>query len=150
MIQVPQVLIWLGFVLWFFWYAKWCPCDEDTTHCVRRELYGFQISHFFFFALLGYLYPDRFWFYMILGALWELFEYKLSQNPEFIRGFGGCLSRRPKVNPDPLGVYRGVPKEPNFVDSYLGIHNSTEHTWHYSIGELLTNAAGFLSTSSMF
>jgi hypothetical protein len=40
-------------------------------------------------------------------------------------------------------VYGGQQKYENFIDKLFGIKNSSEHTWHYSIGENLTNVIGF-------
>jgi len=32
----------------------------------------------------------------------------------------------------------------------LGIKNSEEHTWHYSVGDNLTNVLGFLVGKNLF
>jgi hypothetical protein len=42
-------------------------------------------------------------------------------------------------------VYGGKPKHENFIDRALGIKNSQENTWHFSVGDNLTNVIGFLS-----
>ena len=135
----------LLFALWFIRYGRRCPCDAPTTTCYRTEMYGFQYGHFFFYMLLGALYPKQFWFWISIGVAWEVFEYWLSSRPDVVERIGGCLS--PKQEDTPLWyrkVYAGEPKHENVVDRALGIRNSQVHTWHYSVGENLTNVVGFL------
>lgn len=134
------------FTLWFFLYAKKCPCTNTPDDCSRKEFYGFQYGHLFFFTVVGFLYPKQFKLWFSIGVLWELFEYWLSSNPELIRSFGGCLASHKDKDRGPLWfrkVYGGVPKHENIIDRFFGIKNSTEHTWHYSVGENLTNVIGF-------
>ena len=134
----------LLFILWFFRYANRCPCDGSSKSCYRTEFYGFQYGHLFFYTLLGALYPDKFWFWITLGIVWEIFEHWLSMNPKLIRKFGGCLSIHGDKGPIWMRrVYGNERKHENFIDRALGIQNSTEHTWHYSVGENLTNIIGF-------
>ena len=137
----------LLFTLWFIRYGRRCPCDATatTTECYRTEAYGFQYGHLFFYMLLGALYPKQFWFWISIGVVWEIFEYWLSSRPDVVERLGGCLS--PKQEDTPLWyrkVYAGEPKHENFIDRALGIRNSQVHTWHYSVGENLTNVVGFL------
>jgi len=76
--------------------------------------------------------------------VWEIFEYWLSMNPQIIRKLGGCLSIHGDKGPIWMRrVYGNEPKHENFIDRMFGIQNSTEHTWHYSVGENLTNVIGF-------
>jgi hypothetical protein len=83
--------------------------------------------------------------YLTLGILWEVFEYWLSRNPKFIRRFGGCLSTESQESPLWFKkVHGGEQKYENLIDRSLGIKNSPEHTWHYSVGENLINLIGFL------
>lgn len=135
------------FVVWFFVYARVCSCTDDRFVCARTEFYGFQYGHLFFYMLAGMLYPDKFNFWIGMGILWEIFEYWLSSRPDLVKKFGGCLGQRGKNDEGPLWfrkVYAGTPKHENFIDRAFGIKNSTEHTWHYSIGENVTNVIGFL------
>jgi hypothetical protein len=91
------------------------------------------------------LYPKQFWFWITLGAVWEVFEYWLSMNPEIVYKLGGCLSRSDEETPLWFRrVYAGTPKHENFIDRFFGVHNSQIHTWHYSIGENVTNVVGFI------
>ena len=135
------------FVVWFFVYAKICSCDQKKYVCARTEFYGFQYGHLFFYTLAGLLYPNDAKYWLTMGVVWEIFEYWLSCNPELVRKFGGCLARYDGQDEGPLWfrkVYGGKPKYENFIDRAFGIKNSTEHTWHYSIGENVTNVIGFL------
>jgi hypothetical protein len=95
--------------------------------------------------LLGFLYPKQFWFWIILGIVWEIFEYWLSVRPDIVENLGGCLSTSDEKTPLWYRhVYAGTPKHENFIDRVFGIKNSESHTWHYSIGENLTNVLGFM------
>jgi hypothetical protein len=90
------------------------------------------------------MYPKQFWFWITLGIVWEIFEYWLSQREDIVYELGGCLS--PSDEQTPLWfrkVYGGQHKYENFIDTFFGIKNSSVHTWHYSIGENLTNVIGF-------
>ena len=62
------------------------------------DLDGWSITHFAFFALLGYLYPDTFWLSMGLGISWEAFEHILGKNrPAILGGFGDCVTTDPGI-----------------------------------------------------
>lgn len=136
----------LTFALWFFLYAKHCPCGKPSEDCFRTEFYGFQYSHFLLFLFLGAMYPKQFWFWISLGILWEIFEYWLSSRPDIVKKFGGCLVESKQETPLWFRrVYAGNPKHENFIDQYFNIKNSQYHTWHYSIGENLTNILGFIT-----
>jgi hypothetical protein len=141
-----RVLVILLFTTWFFLYANHCPCENPAEDCFRTEFYGFQYSHFILFTLLGALFPKQFWFWITLGVAWEVFEYWLSSNPQLVKRFGGCLTKSNEETPLWFRrVYAGKPKYENFIDRSLGIKNSQEHTWHYSVGDNLTNILGFLT-----
>jgi hypothetical protein len=140
-----MVLIIILFLIWFVAYANKCSCKKKTEGCYRTEFYGFQYGHLFLYMLLGAMYPKQFWFWIILGIVWEIFEYWLSMKPELVHEFGGCLSNSDEKTPLWYRrVYAGTPKYENFIDKLFGIKNSETHTWHYSIGENLTNVIGFL------
>ena len=143
---MTKVLVILLFTLWFFLYANHCTCDTPPDDCFRTEFYGFQYSHFAFFAVLGALFPKQLWFWITLGVAWEIFEYWLSSNPDVVRKLGGCLTKSNEETPLWFRrVYAGQIKHENFIDRTLGIQNSQEHTWHYSVGDILTNILGFMT-----
>jgi len=136
-----RLIVLLLFVTWFFLYANHCSCENTPDDCFRMEFYGFQYSHFIFFTLLGALFPKQFWFWITLGVAWEIFEYWLSS-----KKFGGCLYKSDEETPLWFRrVYGGKPKHENFIDRAFGIKNSQENTWHFSIGDNLTNILGFLT-----
>jgi hypothetical protein len=139
------MVIILLFMIWFFAQANKCSCKTKNRGCSRTEFYGFQYGHLFFYTLLGAMYPKQFWFWMTLGVLWEIFEYWLSMRPELVHELGGCLSESNEETPVWFRrVYAGKPKYENFIDEFFGIKNSVVHKWHYSIGENVTNAVGFV------
>lgn len=45
---------------------------------------GWGLSHFAFFALLGYLFPSKVLFSFVLGVLWELVEYSMKDRPFYL------------------------------------------------------------------
>tara|TARA_B100000035_G_scaffold59582_1_gene47851 strand:+ start:2610 stop:3071 length:462 start_codon:yes stop_codon:yes gene_type:complete len=52
---------------------------------------GWSISHYLFFLVYGFLYPNTFMLTMICGALWELFEcYVGIAKPKLLSGLGFC------------------------------------------------------------
>ena len=142
------MIIGLLFLIWFLHHGSSCSCtSEKGAWCYRTEFYGFQYGHLFFYTLLGFLYPKQFKFWITAGIVWEIFEYWLSCREDIVRAFGGCLTHHEGMDEGPLWmrkVYGGKPKYENWVDSLFGIKNSTVHTWHYSVGENLTNIIGFM------
>lgn len=55
---------------------------------IHSELYidGWLLSHFITFGIVGYVFPTHFYLAMILGVLWEIFEYLLGKNtPTFLK-----------------------------------------------------------------
>lgn len=140
----------LLFSLWAYRYGKACPCNTKGEYeCVRDEVWGVQPNHFFLFMLCGIIFPNRFWELMFLGLLWEIWEYYISQYPEFVYKFGGCLTKRPQ---DPKSspiigsrVYAGERKYHNPIDEILGLEHPRWHTWHGSAAELIPNVLGFLT-----
>ncbi len=148
LLKIKMIIIVL-FTLWFLHHARQCSCKNQAEHpekCHRTEFYGFQYGHLFLFTLLGAMYPDQFRLWIGLGVIWEVFEYWLSSRPDIVHKLGGCLTKSTKSTPLWFReVYGGVPKYENFIDRIFGIKNSQVHTWHYSIGENLTNILGFLA-----
>ena len=57
------------------------------------DLDGWSILHFFTFLYFGYLFPNYLFLAMIIGILWELFEFFYGYfKPTFLRGWGHCIS----------------------------------------------------------
>ena len=134
------------FIIWHYLHGLECPCDTETpNNCIRYEVFGVQPNHFLLFTLLGMFFPEKFWFYTIVGILWEVYEYFLQRNPRYIREvLGGCLTPQPE-NPRPHVVYGGVPKYINPLDRWLGIPVDTDNTWHPSAAEAVLNVLGLLT-----
>ena len=149
-----EFIVMLLFTLWFFKHGRDCPCEtEHRRECYRTEFYGFQYGHLFLYILLGFLFPKDLWFWISLGIIWEIFEYWLSSRKDIIKCHGGCLTHHKGKNEGPLWhrkVYGGKPKYENFIDQMFGIKNSPNHTWHYSVGENLTNIIGFYIGKKIF
>jgi len=62
------------------------------------DLDGWSLSHFLFFMMIGYMYPDKFYLSVLLGIIWELFEsFYGKKRPGFLGGFGDCATTDPNV-----------------------------------------------------
>ena len=69
------ILVCICFLLIMYFGGKYgCSCKEKTKGCYRTEILGVQYNHFYFFILLGIVFPSYFWTFQILGLLWELLE----------------------------------------------------------------------------
>jgi len=49
-----------------------------------RFLDGWGIAHFFFYGMLGYLFPQRWLFITMCGILWELIETVFKDHPFYL------------------------------------------------------------------
>jgi hypothetical protein len=55
------------------------------------ELDGWSVSHFTFFMLVGYIYPNTIIQTSMIGILWELFEHLYGKHrPGWLGGYGDC------------------------------------------------------------
>lgn len=55
------------------------------------ELDGWSVSHFMFFMLVGYIYPNTIIQTFIMGIIWELFEHFYGEyRPGWLGGYGDC------------------------------------------------------------
>lgn len=79
---------------------------------------GWSISHFLFFALLGYKYPSQFRVATLMGLLWEGFEWCTSNTQIKI-----------------LSKMRGLS---------LCHSDSGEHWWYSKYTDIIMNISGFL------
>jgi hypothetical protein len=62
------------------------PLTYALTNAYGLDKYldGWGLSHFFFFMLLGYLYPKYVVFSFVLGCVWELVEYSMKEHPFYL------------------------------------------------------------------
>lgn len=79
-----------------------CTHPEYHDPLMRKlgifDLDGWSVTHFGFFALLGYLYPDTFLVAMSIGIGWEVFEHLAGKNrPAILGGFGDCMTTDPGI-----------------------------------------------------
>lgn len=85
-------------------YGKF-RCANPTFHdpLMKKigvgDMDGWSLSHFFFFMLLGFLFPDSLLVAMALGAAWEGFEHLAGKHrPAILGGFGDCVTTDPGVS----------------------------------------------------
>ena len=49
------ILVGILFLLAMYYLGKKCSCtDINKTTCIRKEFYGVQLSHLYFFIILGF------------------------------------------------------------------------------------------------
>lgn len=101
-VQVVGIAIFVFLVICL--YGKYrCTHPEYHDPLMKKlgifDLDGWSLSHLFFFAILGYLYPNTFVVSMGLGVGWEVFEHVVGKNrPGFLGGFGDCATTDPGVS----------------------------------------------------
>jgi hypothetical protein len=81
--------------IFIFPYGKYrCdhPAYKDPLETpLFLGLDGWSATHFFFFMLLGYLFPQTFFWSMSVGVAWELFEHFYgTERPGWLGGYGDC------------------------------------------------------------
>ena len=138
------------FIIWAIIIGYECPCKREGNNiCIREEFYGVQLNHLILFIIIGLVFPSYFVFFMIVGVLWEVYEYILDHNEEIVNDYiGGCLSKKPLdfkyINTKSKSyIFKGEVKYLNPIDRIFKIKNSTNHMWHGSIAELIPNVIGF-------
>ena len=120
-----------------FIYGKYRCVNKDYKDILALELYpkidGWLISHFVAFAIAGVLFPDTFYFSLLLGILWELFEFYLGiTKPKFLKGITDChrvLNENTKKNKDVLN---------------LNNDDNNGYWWYGKKEDVLVDALGFL------
>lgn len=148
MLNQTEIIIFMLFFFWAWSHGRECPCDHPGEYeCVRDEVWGVQLNHFVIFFILGMMFPNRFWPLMFIGLIWELWELYITQYPEFVYSFGGCLTRRGVASNKSGRVYAGERKYHNPIDEALGLEAPRWHTWHGSAAELIPNVLGFITGS---
>ena len=124
-----EIILFLLFFVWAWTHGRECPCDQPGEYeCVRDEIWGVQPNHFVLFMILGMMFPTRFWPFMFIGFLWEVWEWYITQYPGFVYKFGGCLTRRGVASDLPRRVYAGERKYHNPIDEALGLEHPQWHT----------------------
>jgi hypothetical protein len=138
----------ITFILWSFSLKDACSCSNKYNNCYRSEFFGVQLNHFVLFVFIGFFFPSYFFTFLFLGIAWEVYDYYLHFNTDFVFNYmGGCLGEKLDNNPNPIynyKVYRNIPKYMNPIDKFFGIKNSTIHGWHHSVAEIVPNILGFL------
>ena len=55
-----------------------CLCTfrfKDYLHTeINSHINFWVISHFFFYLIIGYFFPETFWLSMTIGVVWEIYE----------------------------------------------------------------------------
>ncbi len=64
---------------------------ETENKTISNIFNGWAMSHFVFYATLGYFYPQHYIAIFIMGVIWELYEMFLqSEQPWYVKYIGNC------------------------------------------------------------
>ncbi len=82
-------------LLFIFPYGKFRCSHKTYKDPLETNLFygldGWSATHFFWFMIIGYIYPETIILSTIVGILWELFEHYYGKNrPGWLGGYGDC------------------------------------------------------------
>ena len=82
-------------LLFIFPYGKYRCSHKSFKDPLETNLFygldGWSATHFFWFMVMGYIYPETIVLSMSIGILWELFEHYYGKNrPGWLGGYGDC------------------------------------------------------------
>lgn len=76
--MTPLVIIALVFVAYYAVRSYFCSCMTPMVnrsyHCVSTKFMGMDLANFLFYALIGFLCPDQFVFWQVVGVTYELVQ----------------------------------------------------------------------------
>lgn len=135
-----KVIIVMAFVAYYVVRSYVCSCKLPAVNrpesCQRLEVMGLSLTHFLFYTLLGFLYPNEFVFWQLMGVSWEVFETLPNRYPQLLNVMGDC-SRRPVGYVHPFDRMVG-----GACDSNEG--HSDNHQWHVKPTDVMMNIVGFV------
>ena len=128
------IIIIIFFILYYIIRGRLiCPCTskKNNLYCYRFEIWGLQINHLIFYTIIGFIYPNFFFIWQLLGIIWELLEFIPTYYPKDILPYiGGCIDK------DKINKYYIHP-----IDKTLP--RSKIHFWHPKFTDILLNIIGF-------
>jgi hypothetical protein len=93
--HLAYILTLLAPGFFIFPYGKYRCTHKSFKDPLETQLFlgldGWSATHFCFFFVLGYFFPNTFIFSMAVGISWELFEhYYGKERPGWLGGYGDC------------------------------------------------------------
>ena len=147
------LLVFILFLIYILIVKYNCNCVNPNKYCYRKESYGIQINHAIFFMFLGIFFPSYFYTFVLLGIIWEFFEYLIHIFPSLFNLMQGCMinNNYPNIKQKKylFFVYKDEEKPLNIIDSFFNIKNSKTHLWHHSIAEIIINIIFFIIGKSI-
>ena len=122
--NIKYLLLFLIPLLFIFPYGKF-RCNnknfkDPLENKILFELDGWSMTHYLFFMLVGFIYPQKFIITMIIGIIWELFEHFYGKNrPGWLGGYGDCNN--------------------------LATDKISGNWWYGKWSDILCNSAGFIT-----
>lgn len=141
--MLEPIAVIASFLLFVIGVGSSCPCPNPFPSksakflCFRDETDA-AISHVFFFALLGYCFPNQGILWQCLGISWEIAEAIVDQNHSLLKYTGGCTHK------DIAFENKG-----NYLDNFIGISPTQLHVWHPSFSDIVCNILGFTIGSQL-
>lgn len=134
----PPTAVIAAFIAFVISVGIVCPCPNkirsvDADFLCFRDENEAAISHVAFFAFIGYCFPTRFFFWQLLGILWEVSEFMVDANPHLLKYIGGCAHQ--DIKQENIG---------NIIDNALGKLPTQDHVWHPSFSDVFCNIIGFM------
>lgn len=81
-IKIP-LFVTISIILYHSFVVQYDPTKDILNYRIikigKQCCSYWPISHFVLFLILGYMYPNDFVFFTLLGILWELIEFTLSK-----------------------------------------------------------------------
>jgi hypothetical protein len=82
-------------ILFIMPYGKFRCTHKKFKDPLETSLFwgldGWSATHFFWYMIVGYVYPETFIISTIIGICWELFEhYYGTERPGWLGGYGDC------------------------------------------------------------
>ena len=98
------------------------PLENGITN---TSIDGWSFTHFAFYMLIGYKYPNTFVLTLILGILWELFETYIGiYEPKIFKNWGFCEGK-------------------NMLSESHEMKNITKSWWYGKVSDPVINIIGF-------
>jgi hypothetical protein len=93
-------ILWFAFIMFLVFFYSYLYCQFKIINFMNFKLTnridGWTISHFIAFAVAGFFFPNTLVLSMILGILWEIFEWTAGRlKPSLLKPFGECHSNEP-------------------------------------------------------
>ena len=119
------IVLLLLVILTIFLYGKFrCVFTnyvDPLEHNVNIYIDGWLITHYVLFIIIGFNFPKAFYFAMIMGILWEIFEHIIGEyKPSILNNITNCNRKSFTNFSEPNGRYWWYGKKEDIIINFLG------------------------------